>query len=364
VKRRLSLTASLLVLVVAAGCLEMPGCGVGVDFSPDGKQIAFTWMSRDGLRLAITDSEGKQMRILPQSENPGPPLWSPDGKYLLFTTDTDLVLYDSAQQSARKIATEIVPGAYAWSGDGSQIICLGAPASKSGDQPAWALWISVPSGEVLTRTDLPPKLEPPSSELPRVTVASLPATWGIAFIDSGKNLHSVEAGKVYRITSTGDVQSLRVSPDGTLLQWVRSPKGSPVLVVHSYDLNSRTVTGTPVRIELRRLPHLQGYTVGWAFGVLSPDGQKMLVTAVFNREAGGEKMQYSAVYLVELASREVRLLRQQKPAKSKDAEVPLLPFWSRDGSRIAVLAFGKESSLWVCRGDGSGGRVIRYAKVN
>ena len=363
-KRRLSLTASLLVLVVTAGCVELPGCGVGVDFSPDGKQIAFTWMSRDGLRLAITDSEAKQMRILPQSENPGPPLWSPDGKYLLFTTDTDLMLYDPAQRSARKIATEIVPGAYAWSGDGSQIICLGAPETKSTEQPAWVLWISAPSGEVQMRTDLPAQVEPLTSIVPQVSVVSLPPTWGIAFIDSGRNVYTVEAGKVYRITSTGDVQSLRVSPDGTQLQWVRSPAGSAVLVVHTYDLNSRTVTGTPVRIDLRRLPHLQGYTVGWAFGVLSPDGQKMLGTAVFNREAGGEKMQYSAVYLVELASREVRLLRQQKPAKSKDAEVPLLPFWSRDGSRIAVLAFGKESSLWVCRGDGSGGRFIQYVRTN
>ncbi len=362
-KRRLSVTASLLLLVVAAGCVEMPGCGVGADFSPDGKQIAFTWMSRDGLRLAITDSEGRRMRSVPQSENPGPPLWSPDGKYLLFTTDTDLVLYDPAQQSARKIATEIVPGAYAWSSDGSQIVCLCAPVSKSGDQPARVLWISVPGGEVLMRIDLPPKLEPPSFEIPRVTVACLPATWGIAFIDSGKNLHSVEAGKVYRITRTGDVQSLWVSPDGTQVQWVRSPKGSPVLVVHSYDLNSRTVTGSPVRIDLRRLPHLHGYTVGGALGVLSPDGQRMLVTAAFNREAGREKMQYSAVYLVELASREVRLLRQQKPAKSKESELPLMPFWSHDGSKIAVLALGDESSLWVCRAEGFGGRVIRYAKV-
>lgn len=363
-KRRLSLTASLLVLVVTAGCVELPGCGVGVDFSPDGKQIAFTWMSRDGLRLAITDSGGKQMRILPQSENPGPPLWSPDGKGLLFTTDTDLVLYDPAQKTVRKIATQVVPGAYAWSSDGSQIVCLGASETKSTEQPAWVLWISALSGEVQMRTDLPAQVEPLTSIVPQVSVVSLPPTWGIAFIDSGRNVYTVEAGKVYRITSTGDVQSLRVSPDGTQLQWVRSPAGSAVLVVHTYDLNSRTVIGDPIRVHLRLIPHLPGYKREGAWGILSLDGQRMLVAATFEREAGKEKSLYSAVYLVDLASREVRLLRQQKRVLSQKAGLPLLPFWSRDGSKIAVLALGDESSLWVCRADGSGGRVIRYAKVN
>jgi len=363
VKRRLSVTVSLLVLVVAAGCVEMPGCGVGVDFSPDGKQIAFTWMSRDGLRLAITDTEGRRMRIVPQSENPGPPLWSPEGKNLLFTTDTDLVLYDPAQKTVRKIATQVVPGAYAWSSDGSQIVCLGAPETKSTEQPAWVLWISAPSGEVQMRTDLPAQVEPLTSIVPQVSVVSLPPTWGIAFIDSGRNVYTVEAGKVYRITSTGDVQSLRVSPDGTQLQWVRSPPGSPVLVVHTYDLISRTLIGDPIRVDLRLIPHLPGYKHGGAWGILSPDGHRMLVAATFKREAGKEKSLYSAVYLVDLPSREVRLLRQQRPVLSQKAQLPLLPFWSRDGSKIAVLALGDESSLWVCRADGFGGRVIRYAKV-
>jgi len=118
-----------------------------------------------------------------------------------------------------------------------------------------------------------------------LSVVSLPPTWGIAFIDSSRNVYSVEAGKAYRITSTGNVQSLRVSPYGTQLQWMRSPAGSPVLVVHTYDL-------------------------------------------------------------------------------SQKAQLALLPFWSRDGSKIAVLAPGHESSLWVCRAGGSSGRMIRYAKVN
>lgn len=362
-RRRLSVVTALLLLLLAAGCVEIPGCGYGVDFSPDGKQLAFTWMSKNGLYLAIADVNGKRLHVVPHSENPGPPLWSPDGKYLVFTSDTDLTLYDLAQHLERRIATQVVPGAYVWNGDGTQIICISAPASKSNDPPAQVLWIAVPSGEVVFRADLPADVEPPGVVLARATVAYLPATWGIAFIGSEGNVYTVEAGKVYRVTSTKDVQSLWVSPDGSRLRWVRSPQNSKILAIHDYDLGLRTVTGKPMRVNLQHLSPMRGFTVGGAVGILSPDGQKMLLLAEFKRGTGKKEQSYSAVYLVDPDRHEFRLLLQQDPSRTEEKETSMLPFWSRDGSRIAVLTLGKTCSLWVSRGDGSGGRVIRHMKM-
>lgn len=362
-RRRLSVVPSLLLLLLAAGCVEIPGCGYGVDFSPNGKQIAFTWVSPNGKFLLCTvDADGSRMYTIPHSEDPGPPLWSPDGKYILFSSGTDLYLYNPTQRVVRKIAAGVTPGFYVWNSDGTQIICISVPASKSNDPPAQVLWITVPSGEVVFRADLPADAELPGLTLQRATVAYLPTTWGIAFISSKANVYTVEAGKVYRITRTGDVSSLWVSPDGTRLRWVRSPEHSATLVVHEYDLASRSVTGTPVRLDLRRLPHVRGYTLGSTWGVLSPNGQKMLIVAEFRRKTSKEHKVYNAVYLADVARYNFRLLRQEKPCNSGEQSI-LLPFWSRDGSRIAVLTYGKVGSLWVSRGDGSGGRVIRRTTI-
>lgn len=362
-RRRPSVVLSLLLLLLAAGCVEMPGCGYGVDFSPNGEQIALMWVSPKGdFFLCTMNADGSGVRTIPHSEDPGPPLWSPDGRYILFSSGTDLYLYTPTQRVVRKIAAGVTPGFYVWNSDGTQIICLSTPASKSNDPPAQVLWINVPSGEVVLRADLPEDVELPGFTLPRATVAYLPATWGIAFISSKANVYTVEAGKVYRITSTGDVSSLWVSPDGTRLRWVRAPEHSATLVVHEYDLASRTVTGTPVRLDLRRLPRVRGYTLGGTWGVLSPDGQKMLIVAECRREVGKAHQVYNAVYLADLARHSFRLLRQEKPSAPEERSI-LLPFWSGDGSRIAVLTYGKVASLWVGRGDGSGGRLIRHTAI-
>lgn len=361
--RRLSVVTALLLLLLAAGCVEMPGCGYGVDFSPDGKQLAFTWMSQSGPCLAIADAGGRRLRVVPHSENPGPPLWSPDGKYLLFTSDTDLTLYDLAERAGRKIAKQVVPGAYVWSGDGAYVFCISSPEAKPEGPPAQVLCLSIPSGEELLRTDLLADVKPQTPHLPRSTIAPLPTTWGIAFVSSEGDVYTVEAGKVHRITSTKDVHSLWVSPDGTRLRWVRLPQGSQTLVIHDYDLGARNVTGKPVRVDLRQLSPMRGFTLGGAVGFLSPDGRKMLMLVEFKRGAGRKEQSYSAVYLVHLDHHEFRLLRQQDPRMTDEKEAFMLPFWSRDGSRIAVLTVGKRCSLWVSRGDGSGGRVIRYSKV-
>jgi hypothetical protein len=56
--------------------------------SQDGKQVAYTWQSAEGLELRIFDLDESESRVLYANEEAGyiiPTAWSPDGEYILAT---------------------------------------------------------------------------------------------------------------------------------------------------------------------------------------------------------------------------------------------------------------------------------------
>lgn len=63
-KRRFSAVSALLLLIIAAGCVETPSCGLGVDFSPDGTQIAFQDLSRKDGVIAVMNTDGSGYRVI------------------------------------------------------------------------------------------------------------------------------------------------------------------------------------------------------------------------------------------------------------------------------------------------------------
>lgn len=356
-KRRVSLASALLLLLLAAGCVEVPSCGFGVDFSPDGKRVATTWMNKDRPVLAICNTDGSGFRIVPNSANSGPPKWSPDGRYLLFTTDRDLCLYDLGEKRLNRLAKQVVSGGYVWSHDGSQVACI----RQRGENEDEAVWLSVPDGQVLMRVDVQSCA---GMYLPDMSIAWIPDSWGIVYLSRDGDVYTVEAGRVYRITHTGGVVSVRVSADGKQLWWVRTVGQQPsALVVHRYDLHTRTLVGTPIRIPVnainvggRRLPPDSVY------GLLSPDLQRLVVYTSFGsketRPTPGAK-QVCRTDLYDLANLRPRTLMQKQ---SQSGELPLVvPSWSRNGGQLALLVLGSDGlSLWIGRGDGSGGRVVRH----
>lgn len=352
-KRRFSAVSALLLLIIAAGCVETPSCGIGVDFSPDGRQIAFQDLSRKDGVIAVVNTDGSGYRAIAQVKTFSTPIWSPDGRYLLFYDGQSLCVYDMGRRQIRRLQ-DTEPVGYIWSADGRQIVYL---TSK----PAQAIWLDARSGEVLLRVDLP--VDPTPLAL-GANLASIPQTWNIAFIGSEGNLYTVEAGVVYQITHTGDVGSLWVSPDGTRLRWTRmSAQTKPYLVVHEYDLSSRTVTDTLYRFDLRRLPRQAGYELPFAGGVFSPDGHALLIQAIFARGKGKSQQSYSALYLAKAGQDAARLLLTSEVRQAQSQDL-IIPRWSRDGSQVeAQILSEKRVSLWVGRADGTAGRVIWQKKA-
>ncbi|MGQ9881121.1 MAG: TolB family protein [Armatimonadota bacterium] len=352
-KRRFSAVSALLLLIIAAGCVETPSCGFGVDFSPDGTQIAFQDLSRKDGIIAVMNTDGSGYRAIAPTKALTYPIWSPDGRYILFYDGQSLCVYDTNRRQLRRLR-DTEPVGYIWSADGRQIVYL---TSK----PAQAIWLDAHSGEVLLRVDLP--VDPVPLAL-GANLASIPQTWNIAFIGSEGNLYTVEAGVVYQITHTGDVGSLWVSPDGTRLRWTRmSAQTKPYLVVHEYDLSSRTVTDTVYRFDLRRIPHPAGYELLPANGVFSPDGRTLLIQAIFARGNGKLQQSYSALYLAKIGQDTARLLLASEVNRGQ-TPVLITPRWSRDSSQVAAQILSKKRiSLWVGRADGTAGRVIWQRKA-
>src|SRR5438874_11034589 len=97
-KRLSILAAGLLVAVSLNGC-------VGLDFSPDGKQIVAVTVKG----LAILNTDGSGLQLLPTGDTGWMPSWSPDGKHILFVKrdndEGDLMLYDILARKARKIGS-------------------------------------------------------------------------------------------------------------------------------------------------------------------------------------------------------------------------------------------------------------------
>ncbi len=356
-KRRISAASALLLLILAAGCVETPSCGFGVDFSPDGKQIAFSDVAGKNLVIALMNTDGSGYRVVARTPVPNPPVWSPDGSHILFCDGDGLCLYDVQGRKLRRLR-DIAPSGYTWSADGRQIVCLMRKEPE-------AIWLDARSGEILLRVSLPTE---PQGMMPGMNLAPIPQTWGVAFIGSDGNLYSVEAGKVYQITRTGDVCSLWVSDDGSRLRWVRSPKSAKrYLVVHEYDMASRTVTSEVRRFDVQPLSPQRGYQVAGSSGMLSPEGQKLLILAFFTQSGKPEETpQFIMVGTTDIDRQTIRpILHVNRLVKvTKENSGIVACRWSPDGSHIALLIFGEKRFLvWLGRADGTGRRVLRQIKT-
>ncbi|MEJ5253596.1 MAG: hypothetical protein WHX60_17095, partial [Armatimonadota bacterium] len=318
---------------------------------------AFPDVAGKDLVIALMNTDGSGYRVVARTAVPNPPVWSPDGRHILFCDGDGLCLYDVQARKVRRLR-DIAPIGYTWSADGGQIVCL----MREGPE---AIWLDARSGEILLSVSLPTE---PLGMMPGMNLAPIPQTWGVAFIASDGNLYSVEAGRVYQITRTGDVRSLWVSDDGSHLRWVRSPKSAKrYLVVHEYDMASRAVSGEVHRFDVQPLSPQKGYQVLGADGVFSPDGQRLLIWAYFTRS--GKPEEEPKLVAVGTANIEgqmiLPILQVNRLVRvTKESPVPIASRWSPDGSHVALQIVGeKQILLWLGRADGTGGRVLRHIKT-
>src|SRR5512145_1370483 len=113
--------SSTVVLGIAV-FIALGGC-VGLDFSPDGKSAAVTTTAG----IAIMPVVGGPRSLIPDSKQGFMPLWSPDGKWILFwRTDGDsegVYLYDATTRRSRRIGAGWT-WPYAWREDSKRFAAV------------------------------------------------------------------------------------------------------------------------------------------------------------------------------------------------------------------------------------------------
>jgi Tol biopolymer transport system component len=119
-------------------------CGTTLAWSPDGHQLVYAgYNTIDGpVNIYIISAEGQIQEQLSLAQSiPIDPVWSPDGKYIAYSNDTedaDIFLLDTAQQIVSRIThTPGLEGNPAWSPDGSQLAFTYRPNREANGE----LWI-------------------------------------------------------------------------------------------------------------------------------------------------------------------------------------------------------------------------------
>lgn len=336
----------------------LSGCGAHVDFSPDGKQLVISGGS-GGLLLMNTDGSGR--KLLPNTENAAYAIWSPDGRYILYEvpnwvnrTRSRVFLYDLQTASARPLRGYL-RAPYTFSHDGRQVVAWD-------ERKECLVWVDVPSGERLLEVPCPVTPQEPR-------LYWLPDRQGVVFTaqeeDGRIDVYTVEAGKVYRLSTTGDVVGVGVSPDGKQVLWARQAglDASAVVTTFAYDLDARTVQKLPLQVDVRDLIRRKP-PKGFQTSVrvtFSPDAQSALV--VITQQ--GEKRYWARGVALPLTGglpRELFILS----STDREGELPLSIAWSPDSERVAVLAIrGTEKDngktalrLRLLRVDGRAQRVV------
>ncbi len=171
-----------------------PGVESMPSFSPDGKQVAFAWNGGDGnlwdLDVYLKSLEAgayDPVRLTSHPDVDYAPAWSPDGRHIAFLRHTidaeDIGIYRVSVEgsSAQRVTALRIPSSVSWSPDGTSLVFVDVDSSEA---PSAVYAFSL---ETLKRRKL---TYPPS---------------GVEDLDA------------------------RISPDGTMLAFVRGRRHMPVL---------------------------------------------------------------------------------------------------------------------------------------
>jgi TolB protein len=141
--RRTEVGSKICSVPAAGGDAKDVGEGDGWDptFSPGGKRILFTsFRDGDGFRLYVMDADGKNVKQLTEKANPNGfvyPSWSPDGKRIAWTDNTDdglqIFVADADGKNAAQLTKLGGLATYAaWSPDGKTIAFAHLQEDKPG----------------------------------------------------------------------------------------------------------------------------------------------------------------------------------------------------------------------------------------
>ncbi len=347
------------VVVVLLAVAMLSGCGVNVEFSPDGKKLLVSGGEKG---LVLIDADGSGRQLLPNTEEAAFARWSPDGRYILYEHPdwmgnrerSRVLLYDLRNKSARAFPGYLC-APYTFSDDGRQVVAWDK-------QKGCLVWLDVASGERLLEV-------PCAATLTDTRLRWLPDRYGVAFLGQsekeGTDVYTVEAGKVYRISTTGDVIGLGLSPDGKQLLWARQTgyDANATVTAFAYDLDTRTAQKLPLQVSVRDLARItlpRGAKTSTR-AEFSSDGKSVaLMIADFKEKE--PLIYYSRVFVLPLSGgKATNVLSAMRD------EVVVGMAWSPNSERMAFLTLWgekhkqKEETRWrlrVARPDGSQRRIV------
>jgi Tol biopolymer transport system component len=95
-------------------------------WSPDGRQIAYSFETGDEIGVAVVRSTGGARRVVARTHTrPTGPSWAPDGRRLAFADGPSLQLVDLSGDVSRIGGLPFAPRSLAWSPDGGAIAAAG-----------------------------------------------------------------------------------------------------------------------------------------------------------------------------------------------------------------------------------------------
>jgi eukaryotic-like serine/threonine-protein kinase len=307
-------------------------------FSPDGRQVAFSWSGpeQDNFDIyVVLTSGGPPLRLTTHAAHETAPAWSPDGRYIAFLRDPGpkgaVYLISPLGGPERKI-TDTTGHSVCWSPDSAS---LGVSHETSG-----LSLVSLASGE--------------SHQL-----ISAPQGWvddDCTFSDNGKYLAFVRwsssfLGSIYVSCATG-VNARRITAEDHWIDGLAWIPGSRELLLGT------TSTGT-WRFSLARLPvnrpggQAQSYTWaenGSAPSLSRPSGNTPL-HLVYERSVTDMNL-----YRFDLGAtlHAQTALSARRTVFAPSTRIEFDPQFSPDGQKVAFASDRSgEMAIWVCRRDGS-----------
>lgn len=336
-----------------------------VEFSPDGKRIVFNW-SVDGKSTGLysMNTDGTQLEPITGGANGLLARWSPDGKTILFSDSHQNLKASDVETNKLAVVGSGATMAFAWKEDSRQLAGLfsAAPGSLELRRYAW------PAANLLSTMALPPGV---------TASASSDMTWlrgreEVAFIGTNPNHRSQvyivsDAGVQFPPLGAGAI-GLGQSADGKKLVWAcpGTKIAETLLAFYEFDPASSAVRPMPypaivepINSNTSRLP-ASVRNVEFA-----PGGGwvAMVVEQRPPKEAGAESPELSdAVYVTRMDGTGGHLAQQviaRAGGDAPDMKEVLMPSWSHDGKRLAVLKSGhSHTSITLYNADGTGKTML------
>lgn len=335
--------------------------------SPDGLKVAFTGISEDGKSsLYVRNLNSTEAKVLPGSDNPLEPFWSPDSKSVAYGSNGKLKRSDLAGGNAQVIcdAARLVGGS--WNKEGTIIFVPDyrtpvVQVSASGGEPQP---VNIQTEDITRERHSQPAFLPDGRRfLFRRQVGTGLAGPGIMAM--GVWAGSLDSPAITKILS--DDTNVVYSPDGWLI-YIRND----VLVAQACDAGSLAVSGEPVPLisgQPNALGNVRSFSVS-DNGVLmwQPSWERLYQLVWYDREgkqtdAIGAPTKMSVGQEPHLSPDGKSLMVKRLPnnlwrvdlEKGTDVRITSdfaqMPVWSPDGSRIA---YGSSAGLTIKASNGIG----------